>query len=379
MPILSDQIINAFVRSTNDSPSAKEDLRNDPYMYGKVSNISAGTIYVTFDGSEIPTPMASSAVQVKVGDRVMCLLKNRSGQIVTNLTTKSIHYTVGGLQIYESSVGWDDTIAGVNYKSGIYQYQGDIANDHFLDVRANDSPVTYIGYNGKLYSQNAEIKGNISADSILVYDKFMMYGSGLYPQGNRSAIAYCDDAHPYSTWYGSLVINPAYTNEYDWQNNASFQRTVIKGPLTIYNVYSEGNIEGPANGNYRITFPYIHGNISVTSPTIDGTDVYSTNLYYTNLYPSSDETLKHDVRDTKVTSALEKILKIRHREFVWNSNDQKVPLGYVAQELYEIDHNLASERSNGTWSYDMNYLTGLITKSIQELYDLIKKGENDGK
>lgn len=88
--------------------------------------------------------------------------------------------------------------------------------------------------------------------------------------------------------------------------------------------------------------------------------------FYGETHPSSDRRLKHDIEDADETNALGKINQIRHRKFVWNKDNKFESLGYVAQELGEIDPG-AVDTDKDMCYINLLHLTALCTKSIQEL------------
>ena len=98
-----------------------------------------------------------------------------------------------------------------------------------------------------------------------------------------------------------------------------------------------------------------------------GTDNYN-NLTFT--LSTSDRRLKKNILPTSMDNALSQILKIKHRKFDWKLTNTHVDIGYVAQELEEINPRLVTKASdeNGMYTVDTFYMTSLITKSIQEMY-----------
>ena len=89
---------------------------------------------------------------------------------------------------------------------------------------------------------------------------------------------------------------------------------------------------------------------------------------------SSDKRLKKSIKTT-VKNALDTIKQIIHKQFTWKSNDKHVDIGYIAQELEEIDSNLIHKRAitdkDGNvidYDYQVNTLqmVALCTKAIQE-------------
>lgn len=107
----------------------------------------------------------------------------------------------------------------------------------------------------------------------------------------------------------------------------------------------------------------------------DYTDIYvgkkdTTRLYVYSvqamaLNQISDRRMKTDIFDTDESNALGKVNQIKHRKFKWKSNGSEVALGYIAQEMGEIDPEL--EIDYGTCAVNMSYLIPLMSKAIQEL------------
>lgn len=89
-------------------------------------------------------------------------------------------------------------------------------------------------------------------------------------------------------------------------------------------------------------------------------------------YSTSDARLKENIKDSQVCNALGQILKIRHRDFDW-INGEHVDLGYIAQELEEINELMVLKPNDDSEFYGVNtfYLMGVITKAIQELYQIV--------
>lgn len=158
MLVLSEALAQEFAKATNDKV-AKEN--KGTYLYGTV-RVSGETIEVLFDGADIYTP-CSTTVEVQTDDRVMVLVKDRSAVITSNLTTPSIHYKIGPLDINKDSIAWTDVVNGLDYTAGIFAVQNNDLTSPFLRVQIGDEIITSLNYNGKLYSKNAEITGKIYA------------------------------------------------------------------------------------------------------------------------------------------------------------------------------------------------------------------------
>lgn len=85
-----------------------------------------------------------------------------------------------------------------------------------------------------------------------------------------------------------------------------------------------------------------------------------------NFINTSDRDLKHDIDDTDVNNALALINAIKHRKFVWNDSEKEETIGYIAQEMGEIDPDLLVKTTKSC-AVNTTHLIALATKSIQEL------------
>ena len=80
---LSNDLIAQFVKTTKDTATTK----NESTVYGTVVEI-AGEKYVAIDGSDLRTPVSSTA-DVKNGDRVTVMIKDHSATITGNISSPS--------------------------------------------------------------------------------------------------------------------------------------------------------------------------------------------------------------------------------------------------------------------------------------------------
>ena len=111
---LTDSLISKFVKATNTQPS--ESAPAESHVYGTVTSITKDSankdVYnVQLDGatSENITPVHMTGVQVKQGDRVNVLMKERTPQITDNLTNKVVNadYLEGGNAKFKGRVEAD--------------------------------------------------------------------------------------------------------------------------------------------------------------------------------------------------------------------------------------------------------------------------------
>lgn len=99
---------------------------------------------------------------------------------------------------------------------------------------------------------------------------------------------------------------------------------------------------------------------------------------------SSDKRLKDNIKDSEI-KALDTIDKIRHRQFDWKRNNKHENIGYIAQEMEEIDENyvhktkIKNKNGEDDYDYQINVLSVLstATKAIQELNAKVNSQEQE--
>lgn len=99
---------------------------------------------------------------------------------------------------------------------------------------------------------------------------------------------------------------------------------------------------------------------------------------------SSDKRLKDNIKDSEI-KALDTIDKIRHRQFDWKRNNKHENIGYIAQEMEEIDENyihktkIKNKDGEDDYDYQINLLSVLstATKAIQELNEKVNSQEQE--
>ena len=94
---------------------------------------------------------------------------------------------------------------------------------------------------------------------------------------------------------------------------------------------------------------------------------------------SSDQRLKKDIKESEIASALNVIRQIRMHAFDWKDSGMHQRIGFLADELEQIDERLTE---GGGWNEDgsMNvktvdtfYLLGYLTQGIQELTQMVEE------
>lgn len=88
---------------------------------------------------------------------------------------------------------------------------------------------------------------------------------------------------------------------------------------------------------------------------------------------ASDKRLKRRVKDSKY-DALDTIRKIKHRQFIYRNTNEKVLIGYVADELQELDPNMVFEVGPQKIKQpNPSIIIPILSKAIQEQQEIIDK------
>lgn len=240
----------------------------------------------------------------------------------------------------------------------------------------------YVNMDGSMHCSNADITGSITAS------------------GDNSSISTINGNTRVTLNNGRLVISNGYPNNaktyraligLDNEGNNAWvcmygtDGYVSDPPVMLSSSGVKGWITNSESSNYRpaICTSTAKENSYVSIICTNGTNqvlirgLYNTDSYkdYTIKVTTSDARLKNNIASTKVTNALQQLLKINHREFNWKSSGEYTDIGYIAQELETINPRLVMKpvSKDGYYEIDTFYMTSLITKSIQEMYAELKE------
>ncbi len=144
--------------------------------------------------------------------------------------------------------------------------------------------------------------------------------------------------------YGDLYCG----NSFSSAAHMIIQNNTHKGALAV-----NDSAFGIWDFNYNSWMIHVNGNGKVTTATT-----------------LSDKRLKSDIKNTPLNNALKQILDIKHRSFTIDSNNEYRDIGYIAQELEEINPQMIvkPDNENDYYHVDSFYLESVITKAIQEFH-----------
>ena len=240
----------------------------------------------------------------------------------------------------------------------------------------------YVNMDGSMHCSNADITGSITASGDNSSISTINGNTRVTLNNGRLVISNGDPSNA-KTYRALIGLDNEGNNA--WVCMYGTDGYVSDPPVMLSSSGVKGWITNSESSNYRpaICTSTAKENSYVSIICTNGTNqvlirgLYNTDSYkdYTIKVTTSDARLKNNIASTKVTNALQQLLKINHREFNWKSSDEYTDIGYIAQELETINPRLVMKpvSKDGYYEIDTFYMTSLITKSIQEMYAELKE------
>ncbi len=139
---LSKELVDAFVKVTNDSTENK----NESTVYGTIVKLH-DTTYVRIDGSDLLTPITST-VAVADGERVTVMIKNHNATVTGNVT---------------SPAAKDSDVQGKANKEDLDVEKGRVDELSTRTLTVEEKVTANEGYISQLTVENETIKGRLDA------------------------------------------------------------------------------------------------------------------------------------------------------------------------------------------------------------------------
>lgn len=215
------------------------------------------------------------------------------------------------------------------------------------------TPVVYLGGNS-----DADYGFHVENDIILNFNKIRLKKSKIYDNNDSLCFEIGEDL-----FYGDTRDNKEIFSVY---NNSNGTKT--------FRIFGDDSnpIMIDSSGNFVLASGKI---ILDNNGNIDCVHLYQTG-------DSSDIRIKNNIKDSS-ESAIDIINKIHHKEFDKKDDNTHYKIGYIAQEMEQIDKNFvikkqANKEKGIEERYYINQLPILATatKAIQEQQEMIEKLEN---
>lgn len=358
----------------------------DGYFKGKIEagsgNIGGWDIN---ENSLIKTNEKDNCLQLDA-DGLALITYNKAKDQKTVFTNGKINFKIGDTDYLSCYVtNWNSTTYnGMNFYSN------------------KDSKYLCLGYDGepgsKTYAPslvlNYGLNPNGYTEKILMYDntRFLgnihMTGQLLFGNGSNG-FYYSDTNDPYCI--GRFGVGGTANNNYMLNVNGSAYvtdaldisgTTCIGGTNYGYKVNVKGDILCHSTDTYNAAHMIVQNSSHKGALAVNGKDFGLWDFTYskwmirvkedgtvTVASTMSDKNLKKNIKDTSVNNALDQILAINHKEFDFVQGNRHKDIGYIAQELEEINPLMVNkpDSEDDVYTVDSFYMESLITKAIQEM------------
>lgn len=176
--------------------------------------------------------------------------------------------------------------------------------------------------------------------------------------------------------YGALPLlfatNGGEKMRIDSAGNVGIGTTAPAQKLDVKGSIGTGAIVVSTTSNTGV-FPYtliqnsgLYSNVSVSNySSMSGGSIYATGtISGQTLTQRSDLRLKHDIGS--LNYGLKDLIKLNPTSYKWNS-DNRIDIGFIAQEVEKIIPELVFKDEKGFYSIDYSKITSVIVKAIQEM------------
>ena len=409
---------------TASQPNVSAHIKSDEVQ---VSDSSGGSVRVQSDNVRVlrqgvSVTMSNTDIVTSLGntwDGTHTSLKGALAAATNNDAVTQEDTSAGGLyRVLLSNTTNDTTYTGQVRKTSTLTYN---PLTYDLTIGANSST------GGGTIKPNFNNTGTIGTEDNKFYSSYIqyMYGAGSTIKNGNTSYDYITEIGGASIWLKevnkqtstttvglTLSTGDAFLIGSTWDGTNTSLKTTLAGKLSKSGGTMTGSLkldDGDANpclnlcgGNLNlltknsssddssdILFCYGDGSekarIYIDTTMSSGVGPYyrckskgSDSYLFTGrlqVVSSSDIRLKENVKDTEVESALDVIDQIKMRSFDWKNTDKHQKIGFVADELEEIDEKFVDEGSGGVDKYgEINpksvntfYLIGYLTKAVQEL------------
>jgi hypothetical protein len=269
-------------------------------------------------------------------------------------------------------------VAGnIAIQAGANAFIGTVDN-YNLSIRTNGTDRIVIGNNGNIAIGTTTVSSTAILNIVGDYIKISSPNTDrpriqIYAPTSTSEASSGIDFLVDSTQYGGVYIN-GYTKDINFFQTVV--NTLVKVLIMPYHsIVGEGQlsviIPDPLHGAYKADFPSgWYGGVGIQNLTCVG-------IYYDILQQRSDASMKTDVQplpDYLNTDCLDIISCLKPIKYVYVDDPLKINrFGFIAQDVSEVCPELVTIDTEGKASLNYMDLIALLTKGIQELYEMLGK------
>ena len=352
----------------------------DPSYWAPAQSEVTGNMSVVINSGGLRVNNGALSIYNNAGSRV--LYGDTNGNLTMTGTVTATSGKIGGFDIGALRLS-----AQNNGKYTVMQSAGTYAFYAGSTAESMTGAPFYVTHEGKLKADNALLTGSFT--SLGTENKKEVIGNGrmdLFINSNhcgeiassytsstsRGILLSADtgakflslgqtdiDGNSGASWYTlNFGLNPSgWTERHIFLGSSNFpvQPKNGKGYVVVSNV---------TGGGFRNIRQIYHGHPDSSTDYLQYEDVTGAD-YYCKTSWVSDAKLKANIMDTDVCG-LDAIRRFKHESFVFKKTGLRRSIGYIAQNLQEIDPQLV-ENLGGTLAINPEVVIPYISKAVQEL------------
>lgn len=362
----------------------------DPSYWAPAQSEVTGNMSVVINSGGLRVNNGALSIYNNAGSRV--LYGDTNGNLTMTGTVTATSGKIGGFDIGALRLS-----AQNNGKYTVMQSAGTYAFYAGSTAESMTGAPFYVTHEGKLKADNALLTGSFT--SLGTENTKVVIGNGrmdLFINSNhcggiassytsstsRGILLSADtgakflslgqtdiDGNSGASWYTlNFGLNPSgWTERHIFLGSSNFpvQPKNGKGYVVVSNV---------TGGGFRNIRQIYHGHPDSSTDYLQYEDVTGAD-YYCKTSWVSDAKLKANIMDTDVCG-LDAIRRFKHESFVFKKTGLRRSIGYIAQNLQEIDPQLV-ENLGGTLAINPEVVIPYISKAVQELDAKIVCAEQD--
>lgn len=352
----------------------------DPSYWAPAQSEVTGNMSVAINSGGLRVNNGALSIYNNAGSRV--LYGDTNGNLTMTGTVTATSGKIGGFDIGALRLS-----AQNNGKYTVMQSAGTYAFYAGSTAESMTGAPFYVTHEGKLKADNALLTGSFT--SLGTENTKVVIGNGrmdLFINSNhcggiassytsstsRGILLSADtgakflslgqtdiDGNSGASWYTlNFGLNPSgWTERHIFLGSSNFpvQPKNGKGYVVVSNV---------TGGGFRNIRQIYHGHPDSSTDYLQYEDVTGAD-YYCKTSWVSDAKLKANIMDTDVCG-LDAIRRFKHESFVFKKTGLRRSIGYIAQNLQEIDPQLV-ENLGGTLAINPEVVIPYISKAVQEL------------
>lgn len=360
----------------------------DPSYWAPAQSEVTGNMSVVINSGGLRVNNGALSIYNNAGSRV--LYGDTNGNLTMTGTVTATSGKIGGFDIGALRLS-----AQNNGKYTVMQSAGTYAFYAGSTAESMTGAPFYVTHEGKLKADNALLTGSFT--SLGTENTKVVIGNGrmdLFINSNhcggiassytsstsRGILLSADtgakflslgqtdiDGNSGASWYTlNFGLNPSgWTERHIFLGSSNFpvQPKNGKGYVVVSNV---------TGGGFRNIRQIYHGHPDSSTDYLQYEDVTGAD-YYCKTSWVSDAKIKANIMDTDVCG-LDAIRRFKHESFIFKKTGFQRSIGYIAQNLQEIDPQLV-ENLGGTLAINPEVVIPYISKAVQELDCIVKNSE----